>query len=84
MRISVAADPVGQIHQLQTTKGHIFNLQNSQQIKGRASSCFVLSDVFHDPIGPRMARQDTCREMTYNITNYHVAGTYGLIILYEL
>jgi hypothetical protein len=49
-------------------------------MKGRASLCFVLSDsVFQVPIGPRMAPQDTYREMTYNITNYHVAGTYGLL-----
>jgi hypothetical protein len=52
-------------------------------MKGRASLCFVLSDsVFQVPIGPRMAPQDTYREMTYNITNYHVAGTYGLLSYY--
>jgi hypothetical protein len=53
-------------------------------MKGRAGLCFLLSEsVFRDPIGPRMAPQDTYRELTYNITNYHVAGTYGLILHYN-
>jgi hypothetical protein len=78
--ISVDAAPVAQTHQLLTSKRHMYNFQNLYQTTRQASLCFVLYDgVFHDPIGHGTAPQDTLRELAYNITNFHVAETYGLL-----